>query len=1145
MQGNGAFKESERRIVTVMFVDIAGFTSMAESLDPESITVLMNDCFAIMEETIEKNGGAIDKFMGDCVMAVFGLPAVQELSAINAVNAVIEIRNRIEKFSADNHLEPPLSIHAGINTGIVVAGAVGGIKRRDFTVMGDTVNVAARLEDASASGQILVGPATFQSAGLRFRFKQLSPIPLKGKGEPLPVYELLSDKTRIHRSLPGTNRAIVSPLVGREGEMTLLASLLANAVSGKGRIIHIMGESGIGKSRLVAEIRKLEPINQFVCLEGRALSVGKNLSYHPFIDLFKQWAGIPEDVPESTAIRQLESAFRAAGLGDETEEVLPFVATLMGLNLPEAYRLHLEGIQEPALERLICKSVRQLIARISEKRPLLILMEDLHWADETSIDLLLSLFSVVEFLPVVFLNLFRPRYRLTGERVAAFSRDHLASHLTEILLPPLTTVQSGRLIRNLSIRKEIPQALCDQILARADGNPYFVEEVLRSLLDIGAFSIQNKLPVATEAGSDFSIPQTLNDVIMERIDRLDDRARQLIRIASVIGRSFYQRILNTVAGNPEDLEVYLARLQHAEFIKERKQLNETEYYFKHALTQETAYESILLSTKKRLHRKIAQAIETLYTDRLYEFYGMLSYHYSCAETPEKAEQYMLLAGREAMKSAASSEALHYYREALRIYLYRHGSIADPLRVAELEKNIAVSCYNKGRHEEAHDYFQRALSRYEPEPIVPRFIRKYRLLSDLAWLILSLYCPWFFWKKSPSPREAEIIDLTYRKAAALSNLDPRSFFSESLHFSKLLSQYDVTTISRGVDMLIGLSVIFSWPASSFRLSRKILAFVGRLVHPEDDVEKLTFALAALFPDYYEGRWQQKYDHSLVEAVLKKGEILPVVAYITFHGRIRLEQGDYAGARRLVAKLSEIDRVFTHSLARTLKYYLNIKLLLKYRKLPAALLEADEGIAFASETDFQQIRMVLSAFKTRILILLDDFPGAEIAMQQTEEYKTGLHLPPPYVSNYLITRLLFDLAKLKTAVLQDDSASVRTISRRAFRVGREVRKMAKKLAYERTEAFRLLGDFFHLTQQDHRARNWWQRSLEEGRRLNARVELSRTYLEVGMYLSRPENSHRLQDHSAGPKFMEEARRLFRELNLQWDLQRMKGDLHLPLW
>ncbi len=692
------------------------------------------------------------------------------------------------------------------------------------------------------------------------------------------------------------------------------------------------------------------------------------------------------------------------------------------------------------------------------------------------------------------------------------------------------------MIRNLLNKQEVPQIVCNQILTRADGNPYFVEEVIRSFLDMGTLSVHQKKPKADGAWSYISIPQTLNDVIMERIDHLDERTRQLIRIASVIGRSFFHRILAMVAGGSDNIDPYLKKLKNAEFIKERNRMNETEYYFKHALTQETAYESILMSTKKQLHREIAHTIESLYKDRLNEFYGVLSYHYSCGEAPEKAENYMLRAGEEAMKAAASSEALHYYRQALNIYLARHGSIADPIWVAELEKNIAISFYNKGRHGEAHEFFRRALSRYEPKPADCGLTRKYGLLNSFFYFIVSLYCPWLFWKKSPSSREAEIIDLTYRKAAALSNLDPRSFFSESLCFSKRLAKYDVTEINRGVSMLIGLSIIFSWPAASFRLSRKILAFVQNMVNPENDLERLTFELATLFPDYYDGKWDKRYDSGLVETVLKKGEILPVAAYITFHGRIRLEQGDYMGARQMVSKLSEIDKLFAHSFARALKYYLNIKLLLKYRKLPAALLEADEGITFTSETDFKQIRMVLSAFKARILILMDDRRNAEIAMHQTEDYKAGLHLPPPYFSNYLITRLLFDLSTLKYAIQKDDVRSIKEGSRQTFRVGKKVLAMAAKLAYERTEAFRLMGEFFHLTKQYHRAQKWWWRSMEEGNRLNARVELSRTYFAVGMYLSRKENSQLTLNHFDGPAYMEKARNMFRELDLQWDLNRM---------
>ncbi len=1136
MQPSAIFKESERRFVTVMFVDMVGFTAMSETSDPEFITAMMNACFAMMEETIEKHGGTIDKFMGDCVMVLFGLPTAQEQAAINALNTAIEIKQRMEGFNNTQHLPNPLAVHVGINTGVVIAGVVGGSKRRDFTVMGDTVNFAARLEEVSLPGQILVGPATYQATRKWFRFKELPPVMLKGKSEPQPIYELLSEKITLYRALPPISRAVVSLLVGREGEIKLLHGIFSNATDGKGQIICLFGEAGIGKTRLIAECKTNPVLNSFNILEGRALSMGKNLSYHPFIDLFRQWAAISEEETEPEAFQRLVYAIRTAMAG-EADDAIPFIATLMGLKLPAPFCGRLKGIKGAALETLIFKSVRQLFCRLCGQNPLLIIMEDFHWADGTSVDLLISLFPIAQTLPVIFLNLLRPRHTETGERIAGLLRERFNSHYSEINLQPLSQHGGSLLIKNLMPQAELPPDLCRRILTRAGGNPYFIEEVLRSFQDTGEVSLQNAYRASSQAWEDIAIPQTIHDVIMARIDHLDEHTRRLLRTASVIGKSFFYRILEIVAEDTSGMDQSLQKLLQTEFIKERERMKETEYFFRHALAQETAYDSILMSTKKELHRRIAQAIEMLFPERLNEFYGMLSYHYSCGDDPEKAEKFMIKAGEEAMKAAASNEALHYYRESLKRYLAKQGAVADPLAVAALEKNIAFSFYNKGRHAEAYEYFQKALSRHGHRRSSAAPARAYRLFNCLCRLILSIYCPWFFWRKSPSGKDTEIINLYYYKAAALSNLDPRGFFEESLAFSKLLARFDLTQIPGGVGMLMGFSIVFSWPATSFRLSRKILAFVQNKLDPLDEKDRLTYELAVLFPDYYDGKWNKTYDHQLVESGLKMGEIMLVAPYIVFHGRIRLEQGDYAGARQLVGKLSEIHQLFNHAFVRALKYYLNVKLLLKYRKLSAALLEADEGLAFTSATDFKQIRMVLSAFRTRILILMNNLKDAGSAMEQTEQFKSELqHVSPPYLSNYLTTCFLADLAQLRQVLQKGDSNTINTFTRQTIRMSKQITTMAARLAYERTETFRLIGSLFYLTRQYHKAKKWLLKSIAEGKRLNARIELSRTYLVVGEYLSRMENRSETLDGLSSMNYMEMAREMFREMDLQWDLDQI---------
>lgn len=325
-------KESERRIATIMFADLSGFTSMSEKMDPEEVTMLMNECFKLMGNIIERNDGRIDKFIGDCVMATFGVPTAIENAPQKAVNTAIEIRNKLKQFNKKKNLSIPLDVHIGINTGNVVAGFVGSDQKQEFTVMGDAVNTASRLEEVSETGQIIVGTDTYKATNDSFDYSTLKPVAVKGKQELVSIYELLSTKAKTERRKISSDRMIHSELVGRDDELSKLELQVLKAVNGEGSIVNMIGEAGIGKSRLIAELKSREVMQRVTVLEGRAISIGRNLSFYPIIEFLKLWAGISEDDSNSTQISKLENLVRGV-YPDEADEVVPFVATLMGLKL--------------------------------------------------------------------------------------------------------------------------------------------------------------------------------------------------------------------------------------------------------------------------------------------------------------------------------------------------------------------------------------------------------------------------------------------------------------------------------------------------------------------------------------------------------------------------------------------------------------------------------------------------------------------------------------------------------------------------------------------------------------------------------------------------------------------------------------------
>ncbi len=1129
--------ESEHRLATVLFADISGFTSMSEKLDPEDLTFLIDRCFGIMETIIEKYDGTIDKFIGDSIMALFGVPKAIEKGPLKAVHTAIEIKNSLYQLNKDKKLPAPLDVHIGINTGSVVAGEIGGRRRREYTVMGDTVNVAAKLEGASHAGQILVGPATYNRTKDRFRFKTLRPIKIEGKVDLFPVYELLSEEKNAFVLKSGAHRSLGSEMVGREKEIGLLECHMQKLVSGKGAIISLTGEAGIGKSRLMAELKQNKIMNQTLLLEGRTNAIGENLSFHPIVDLLKNWSGIKADDSDKQSFYKLDKAVNAV-LSEKSHEALPFIATLMGLHLPDAYSRQIKTIEGSALGTLISKSVKELLWKMAAQQPVVMVMEDLHWVDKSSALLLPALFDLVKIRPILFVNLFRPQHGEFIGRVMTETSINFSGHYFDISLAPLKKNQCNMLIGNLLNTRILPLSVKKMVLQRAGGNPFFIEEVLHALIDMGAVINRNGTYKVIGPMEKEIIPQNITDVMMVRIDRLDDKTRQVLRVAAVMGQHFSIRILSAVLTDTAHVNRSIMNLKNSQFIIDLKKRPETEYGFKHALAREVAYHSIFQRTRKILHRRIAAAMETVYKNRLSQVFGMLAFHYSCGEDLEKAERFMIKAGEEALKAGASSEALHYYKEALDIYLKKYKDIADPEKIKMMNKNIARSLLDRGRHAEALEYYTKALTYYGLKARKNTLVLWFGFLVSFCDLLISLYVPFFKWKKVPTQQDIEVLKLLYHRAAAQSSLAPRRFIMESFYLSRRLSRFDLTKFDGGIGMFIGLSIALSWSVVSFGLSRKILAFVTDKIKPDDTRSHLYFSLSEVLQNYYCGSLKNEYDDRLVGLGLKIGEISHTSAYISYHGRIKIERGLYDAASGLVSRLSDIGRTYSHGFSRALKYYLNTKLLMKYRKLHAALIEAEEGIHALSRMDFMQILMVLHLCKVRIHLLSNDVHAAERSLDEVEILKSKVRVLPPYISNYLMSVALLDLFRLETAKQGKNHIRFNRHRKKALASCRRMMQATKKIAHDRPEAYRMMGSCLWLAGRQKAALRHWKNSIVECEHLGARVELARSYMEIGKYLTKADARFGSLEGFDGEHYLLNAERLFSELGLLWDLRELKN-------
>ncbi|MCU0847777.1 MAG: AAA family ATPase [Spirochaetes bacterium] len=1146
--------ESERRLATVMFADISGFTAMSEKIDPEDVTRVMNGCFKMMEKIISEHGGHIDKFIGDCVMVLFGVPKAIENAPLQAVNTAIEMRNGLYEYNktlsavnADHDL-PLLDIHIGLNTGPVLAGQVGGKNRKDYTVMGDAVNLASRIEGASEKGQILVGPDTFRATQGEFEYKALAPVSLKGKADPVPVYEVLSVKETASRrrrtgkrAAPGTGpeRMIYSEMVGRDAEMNQLRHIVTGLVMGTGGIVNVIGEAGIGKSRLMAELKADPAMKQAAILEGQAISMGRNLPFHPIIDLMKNWAEIREDDSEQMSFAKLDRAVRGVH-PEEADEIIPFVATLIGMKLSGKYAERVKGIEGEALEKLIFKNIRELLIKGSELRPMIIRIEDLHWADTSSIELLSSLFRLARTHRILFLNFFRPNYVETGDRVLKTLKEEFTDKYTEIPLQPLNTSESGMLISNLLDIKGLPQSLKDQITERAGGNPFFIEEVVRSLIDEGAVVKKGDSFTVTAKINTVTVPLTINEVLMSRIDRLADETKLLIKTASVIGRYFFYKIISQVAHNISDIDKRLGYLEDIQLIRERKRMDEIEYLFKHALAQEAAYESLLLQKRKELHLHVAQAIENVFAGRLHEFYGMLAYHYSKGDNLDKAEEFMLKAGEEAMKSSASSEALNYYKDALKLYRQKSGKYADPEKVKKIEINIALSLYYKGEMAEAVDYFDRVLSYFGLTLPKNPLRRIYYFISAFIDMLLAIYFPSMKFKKEPPRPDLKLIELHHYKLHGCGFFNTKKMFFDSFNPNTWVSNFIPEKIQNSLGFFSQISMLFSYTGLSERISRKVLSIARTLIEKSGPEERLSYIHTKQMHNQYFGYWDEiTLDQDLVEENIKIGSLSFSSLKILWNFILLTNQGNRLQSERCIERIRKIAEEFNHEMSRILELYMTGYLFWKYRDSHDLLDPVNKGLPLSEKSNAHMVTIMLYNLMAQHSVFSGEFDKAAKSIQAIEMIRAHTSFVPLINGFYL-------MAKLAIAMVQAEESFAagkmdRSLLKRALNSARACVKNSNKNALDRVEAYRFMGTCFWYAGKPKKALRWWKKSIDEGERLGARLELSRTYFEVGKRIFPFKKGHKLMETVfrgiTATEYLEKARVMFSKMGLEHDLAELE--------
>jgi class 3 adenylate cyclase/tetratricopeptide (TPR) repeat protein len=643
--------EGEKKQVTVMFCDMKGFTPLSEELGPEEMYTLMDQVYEILIHKVNDYGGTVNELTGDGIMALFGAPVALEDAPQRAIRSALAVHREITRFSERMKREkeiPAIRMRIGIHSGPVVVGTLGNDLRVDFKAVGDTVNLASRMENMAEPGTTYVTEDTFKLTEGLFRFESLGEKGVKGKEGPIKVYQIIAPSARRTRFDVSAERGLTA-FVGRDRELELLLDGFERAKEGTGQAFSIIGEAGIGKSRFLYEFRKAVSTEDMTFLEGKCLSFGKGIPYHPISDVLKDNFDIREDDSDDPIRKKV---MRSLGvLKVEETTTLPYLLELLAVKDSGIDRIPMspEGKREKIIE-----AVKQIIFKGAQIRPFVVAIEDLHWADKSTEEALKRLLEAIPVARVLLIFTYRPEFVHTwGGR----------SFHNQITLNRLSNRESLLMVSHVLDSSAVDPELERLILSKTEGVPFFIEEFVKSLRDLGVIKREDGKVFLTGDPQSVSIPSTIQDMIMARVDRLPDGAKAVLQAGSVIEREFPHDLISTVTDLPEtELLGHLSALKDSELLYERGIYPKTSYIFRHVLTREVVYASILTRRCKELHNKIALVIEELHKDDLAGDYEVLAEHFFQAEDYAKAAGYSRRSARKAERSVSLPDAIAHARK---------------------------------------------------------------------------------------------------------------------------------------------------------------------------------------------------------------------------------------------------------------------------------------------------------------------------------------------------------------------------------------------------------------------------------------------------------------------------------------------------
>jgi class 3 adenylate cyclase/predicted ATPase len=638
---NAGLNAAERRQLTVVFCDLVGSTALSAQLDPEDYRTLVQQYQQICTEVIRGHEGYLAQYLGDGLLVYFGYPTVHEDDARRAVRTGLEIVVALRERDVGAQHAAPLQIRIGIHTGLVVVGEIGSTEKRELLALGETPNVAARLQGLAEPNTVIVSAATQRLVEGQFESQPFGSHLVKGIDTPLAVYRVQSER---QSASPLANRMTLTPLVGREQEVGLLVDRWEQAKEGRGQVVLLSGEPGIGKSRLAYTLREHVTNEGSLLFEARCSPYHQHSAFYPLIDVLRRTLLLTRQESEEESIVKLDRALALYGM----QESLPLFTALLSLPTP-AQHTPLNLTPQKQKERIL-QALVQLLAAQAERQATVLVWEDLHWADPSSLEFLALLIDQIPTSKLLLMLTFRPEFTPLWKP---------RSHISQLVLNRLGKKQVETMIEKVTEGKTLPTEVIEQIRVKTDGVPLFVEELTKSVVE--SVGVHGRAPLETLA-----IPATLQEALLARLDRLST-ARQLAQLGATLGREFSYELIQAVTPvSQAALQAALEKLVEAEILYQRGMGEQVRYFFKHALIQDTAYQSLLKSTRQQYHQQIANVLEEQFPDTKTTQPELLAHHYTEAGLIEKAIPYWSEAGQKASQRFANEEAISYLTTGLEL-----------------------------------------------------------------------------------------------------------------------------------------------------------------------------------------------------------------------------------------------------------------------------------------------------------------------------------------------------------------------------------------------------------------------------------------------------------------------------------------------